>query len=348
VSDGDPPVLSQPGLSQPVLSVFGLRKEFNIRNGGAHATLTAVDNVDLSVSAGETVGLVGESGSGKSVLARCIARLVEPTGGEVRLAGVTLSSLRSSELAKAYRDLQMVFQDPNSSLNPRMTVRQVIEEPLRVHFHLGRAAREERALQLLADVDLSSELLSRYPRQLSGGQRQRVGIARALAVRPRVVLLDEPTASLDVSVRGQILRLLARIQAEQDIGYLFISHDLEVVRYFAHRVMVMYLGTVVEQGPTAEIFAHPAHPYTRALLSAAPVAEHGRVKKRLLLSGEIPSPINLPTGCRLASRCPLVQPSCTASVPPLAPVAPGHLSACPVTSPAHQRPDEERVSLAAC
>jgi oligopeptide/dipeptide ABC transporter ATP-binding protein len=338
--------VSNPG--QPVLSVSALRKEFDIRSGGTRKTLTAVDNVNLSVSAGETVGLVGESGSGKSVLARCIARLVEPTSGEVRLAGVTLSSLRRSELAKAYGDLQMVFQDPNSSLNPRMTVRQVIEEPLRIHFHLDRAAREERAVQLLADVDLSPEYLSRYPPQLSGGQRQRVGIARALAVRPKVVLLDEPTASLDVSVRGQILRLLARIQAEQGIGYLFISHDLEVVRHFADRVMVMYLGTIIEQGPTAEIFGHPSHPYTRALLSAAPVAEHGRVKKRLLLSGEVPSPIDLPTGCRLASRCPLVQPTCTTSCPPLAPVGPDHLSACPVTSPAHQQPNEDRVSFATC
>ena len=203
-------------------------------------------------------------------------------------------------------------------------------------------------MQLLADVDLSPEYLSRYPRQLSGGQRQRVGIARALAVRPKVILLDEPTASLDVSVRGQILRLLARIQAEQGIAYLFISHDLEVVRHFADRVMVMYLGTIIEQGPTAEIFGHPSHPYTRALLSAAPVAEHGPAKKRLLLSGEIPSPIDLPTGCRLASRCPLVQPSCTTSFPPLAPVGPDHLSACPVTSAAHQQPNEERVFLATC
>jgi oligopeptide/dipeptide ABC transporter ATP-binding protein len=334
--------------SEPVLSVSGLRKEFDIRSGGTHKTLTAVDNVSLSVSAGETVGLVGESGSGKSVLARCIARLVEPTSGEVRLAGVTLSSLRRSGLAKAYGDLQMVFQDPNSSLNPRMTVRQIIEEPLRIHFHLDRVAREERAVQLLTDVDLSPEHLSRYPRQLSGGQRQRVGIARALAVRPKVVLLDEPTASLDVSVRSQILRLLSRIQTEQGLGYLFISHDLEVVRHFVDRVMVMYLGTIIEQGPTIEIFAHPSHPYTRALLSAAPVPEHGRVKKRLLLTGEIPSPIDLPTGCRLASRCPLVRPSCTTSVPPLMPVGPDHLSACPVTSVAHQQRDEDRVSLATC
>ncbi len=335
------------GPSQPVLSVCGLRKEFHVGSRSTHKTLTAVDGVDLTVGAGETVALVGESGSGKSVLARCIARLIEPTSGEVRLGDLALSSLRRRELAKAYRELQMVFQDPNSSLNPRMTVGQAVEEPLRLHFDLGPAAREQRARELLADVDLSPEYLSRYPRQLSGGQRQRVGIARALAVRPKVVLLDEPTASLDVSVRGQILRLLARIQAEHGIGYLFISHDLHVVRHFAHRVMVMYLGTIVEQGATADIFARPSHPYTRALLSAAPVAEFGRAKQRLLLRGEIPSPIDLPTGCRLASRCPLVQPSCTASVPSLAQVAPDHLSACPVTSRAHQQSNQDEGSLAA-
>ncbi|MEA2503183.1 MAG: peptide/nickel transport system ATP-binding protein, partial [Actinomycetota bacterium] len=310
--------------------VSDLRKEFRIRERGAARTLTAVDGVSLDLYPGETVALVGESGSGKSTVARCIARLIEPTSGEVTLGGVSLTALPRAALPDAYGDLQMVFQDPSSSLNPRMTVRTAIEEPLRLHNTVSRAERDDRVRQLIDAVELSSDLLDRYPRQLSGGQRQRVGIARALAVEPKVVLLDEPTASLDVSIRGQILDLLGRLQREKGLAYLFITHDLETVRAIADRVLVMYLGSILEEGPTHEVFNHPTHPYTRALLSSAPVPEYGRHKERFVLSGEIPSPIDLPTGCRLATRCPLARPRCSASIPPLIAVSPGHAVACPV------------------
>ena len=318
------------GPRHPILRVSALRKEFRIRTRGTSRTLTAVDGVSLDLYPGETVALVGESGSGKSTVARCIARLVEPTSGEVTLGGVSLTALPRGALREAYGDLQMVFQDPSSSLNPRMTVRTAIEEPLRLHFSLSRAEREDRVRQLIDAVELSGELLDRYPRQLSGGQRQRVGIARALAVEPKVVLLDEPTASLDVSIRGQILDLLGRLQREKGLAYLFITHDLQTVQAIADRVLVMYLGSILEEGPTQMVFDHPTHPYTRALLSSAPVPEYGRSKERFVLRGEIPSPIDLPTGCRLASRCPLAQARCSTSIPPLEAVSPGHAVACPV------------------
>jgi peptide/nickel transport system ATP-binding protein/oligopeptide transport system ATP-binding protein len=314
----------------PVLTVSGLRKEFRVHTGGTSKTLTAIDGLDLTIAPGETVALVGESGSGKSTVARCIARLIQPTNGDVTLNGISLPSLRWKELTKAYTDLQMVFQDPNSSLNPRMTVEVMLDEPLRLHTSLGRAERHRRVGELLESVGLERAHLKRYPNQLSGGQRQRVSIARAFAADPKVVLLDEPTSSLDVSVRGQVLELLRRLQEERAIGYLFISHDLQVVRRLAHRVVVMYLGAVVEQGPTEQVFSAPTHPYTKALLSAAPEAAYGRVKKRFMLRGEAPSPIDLPPGCRLAERCPLAQESCRAAVPPLMSVSAEHMAACPV------------------
>ena len=315
---------------QPVLTVSALRKEFHVRHAGLAKRLTAVDRIDFELFKGETVALVGESGSGKSTVARCIARLVEPTSGEVVLSGVSVSALKQRDLPKVYRDLQMVFQDPNSSLDPRMTVRATVEEPLRLNSGLTRSERRERVQQLFKDVDLDFALLDRYPRQLSGGQRQRVGIARALAVDPKVILLDEPTASLDVSVRGQVLELLSRVQKQRELAYLFISHDLATVRRVSDRVLVLYLGGIVEAGPTAEVFDHPMHPYTRALVSAAPEVVYGRVKSRLRLSGEIPSPIDLPRGCRLASRCPLVQSTCSTAIPPLIAFTPTHFVACPV------------------
>jgi oligopeptide/dipeptide ABC transporter ATP-binding protein len=319
-----------PDEPKPILTVSGLKKEFVVRSPGGPKTLIAVRHMELELFAGETVALVGESGSGKSTVARCIARLIEPTAGEVVLGGQSLTGVHGRALSRVYRDLQMVFQDTNGSLNPRMTVRDTIEEPLKLHFHLGRKERAERVLKILEDVDLSPDLLDRYPRQLSGGQRQRVGIARAFAVDPKVVLLDEPTASLDVSIRGQVLDLLRRIQKERNVAFLLISHDLALVRKVAERVLVMYLGGVVEEGETVEVFAQPTHPYTRALLSSAPVVEHGRVKNRLLLTGEIPSAIDLPQGCCLASRCPLVQEQCRVSAPALAALSETHRVACPV------------------
>jgi oligopeptide/dipeptide ABC transporter ATP-binding protein len=316
--------------AEPILTVSGLRKEFHIRSRGVPKTLTAVDGVSFQIEPGKTVALVGESGSGKSTVARCIARLIAPSSGEVVLAGVSLGAMSRRALREARGDLQMVFQDPLASLNPRMTVRATLEEPLRLHSELDRRERTARVARLLNDVGLPDTVLGRYARQLSGGQRQRVGIARALAVEPKVIVLDEPTASLDVSVRGQVLELLRRLQEERNLAYLFISHDLALVRAFSERVLVLYLGGVVEEGLTAEIFADPMHPYTRALLSAATVPEYGRVKERLRLSGEIPSPIDLPSGCRLASRCPLVEGPCSTSVPPLLATSGTHLVACPV------------------
>lgn len=329
----------------PVLHVSGLRKEFRVRHAGVSRRLTAVDRIDFDLHAGETVALVGESGSGKSTVARCIARLVEPTSGEVTLAGEALGSIKQRDLSRVYRSLQMVFQDPSSSLDPRMTVRATMEEPLRLNTDLNRDERLMRVQQLCQDVELDLSLLERYPRQLSGGQKQRVGIARALAVDPKVILLDEPTASLDVSVRGQVLQLLTRVQKERDLAYLFISHDLTTVRRVSDRVLVMYLGRVIESGPTAEVFDKPMHPYSRALLSSAPQVVYGRVKKRLVLEGEIPSPIDLPKGCRLASRCPLAREACSQSVPALLPVTPTHFVACPVVLEP-QQVDGKEVSAA--
>jgi oligopeptide/dipeptide ABC transporter ATP-binding protein len=339
--DDDRPTTPEPSTTdptsadpstRPVLQVTGLRKRFSIRHGRRDTWLTAIDGVDLDLYRGETVALVGESGSGKSTLARCVARLVEPTSGEITLDGRSLTALPRRSLWTAYRDLQMVFQDPNSSLNPRRTVRATLDEPLRLHSTLTADARAHRVLELLGDVGLDPALADRYPAQLSGGQRQRVGIARALAVEPQVVLLDEPTASLDVSVRQQVLDVLARVQREHDLAYLFISHDLEVVRRVADRVLVMYLGAIVEQGPTADIFDKPTHPYTKALLSSATVAEYGRIRQRFRLRGEAPSPVNLPSGCRLSTRCPLATPDCSHHAPPLIQVTPGHLAACPITT----------------
>lgn len=310
-----------------VLRTTGLTKAYPV-GGGRH--LMALGGVDLDVGEGETLALVGESGSGKSTLARCALRLVEPTGGDVQINGRSILSLGAVGLAELYREVQMVFQDPNASLNPRMSVRQVVHEPLRLHLRMPFAKREKRAVELMEMVGLTAAHLDRYPHELSGGQRQRVGIARALAAEPNLVILDEPTASLDVSVRGQVLELLQRLQVELKLAYLFISHDLQVVRHMADRVAVMYLGGIVEAGRTETVFARPLHPYTRALLSAAPVPRWGAKRQRLHLTGEIPSPIDPPEACRLVGRCPMEQIGCSARRPPLLDAGGGHLVACPV------------------
>jgi oligopeptide/dipeptide ABC transporter ATP-binding protein len=312
-----------------ILQVRGLRKNFPVE-GGRH--LVAVDGVSLDVAAGETLALVGESGSGKSTVARCIVRLIEPSGGDVAIDGKSILPLEPRKLAGVYRRIQMVFQDPNASLNPRMSVRQVLDEPLRLHLDLPRAARTARLRELVEMVGLTPAHLDRYPHELSGGQRQRVGIARAMAVSPEIVILDEPTSSLDVSVRGQILDLLLDLQQRLNLAYLFISHDLQVVRHVADRVAVMYLGGIVEIGPTHDIFSAPQHPYTRALLSAAPVAQWGVERTRLRLVGEITSPIDPPDACRLVGRCPLALLACAAARPPLIDIGHDHAVACPVVA----------------
>ncbi|MFF6959699.1 oligopeptide/dipeptide ABC transporter ATP-binding protein [Streptomyces sp. NPDC008317] len=320
---------SAPAGSEPVLQVDGLRTEFTVRSRGLRHTLRAVDGVDLVLRPGETLAVVGESGSGKSTLARSILRLVEPAAGRVTVAGRPLSSFRDRR--EVYRDVQMVFQDPRSSLDPRQKIRSILDEPLRLHLRMPAPRREARIRELLASVELSEDLLDRLPAALSGGQRQRIGIARALAVQPRAVILDEPTASLDASTRGVVLDLLARLQRETGIAYLLISHDLQAVRRIAHRVQVMYVGRVVESGTTEEVLRRPAHPYTRALLDAAPVAAYGGHTRAIRLSGENPGPFDLSAGCALAPRCPLAEESCTAGRPPQLSFGGTHDAACPIT-----------------
>jgi oligopeptide/dipeptide ABC transporter ATP-binding protein len=287
----------------------------------------AVDGVTLRVAAGETLGLVGESGCGKSTLARCVLRLIEPTRGRVLLDGEDLTALPEEALRRRRRDIQMVFQDPTASLNPRLSVAATVEEPLMLHTPLAGPARRARADEVLDEVGLGAGLRDRYPHQLSGGQRQRVNIARAIATRPRLVVLDEPTSALDVSLRARVILLLAELKRRMGMTYLFISHDLSTVRYLCDRVAVMYLGVLVEEAPAAELFDRPAHPYTRALLSCIPVPDPDVVPARLILSGEVPSPIDIPTGCRLRGRCPLAQPVCAEPVP-VREIAPGHTVAC--------------------
>jgi len=320
----------------PLLAIDGLVKHFplggpaawlDILRGRTPAAVHAVDGVSLAIGAGETLGLVGESGCGKSTLARCLLRLIEPTAGRIHFDGVELTTLGEAPLRRRRREIQMVFQDPTASLNPRFTVRRTVEEPLRLHTELGRAARRELAEQVLGQVGLGAELRDRYPHELSGGQRQRVNIARAIATAPRLVVLDEPTSALDVSLRARIIMLLGELREKLGMTYLFISHDLAMVKYLSRRVAVMYLGTIVEQAPTRELFARPLHPYTRALLSAIPVPDPDARRGRLVLAGEVPSPIDIPAGCRLRARCPLAQPVCAEPVA-LREVAPQHMVAC--------------------
>jgi oligopeptide/dipeptide ABC transporter ATP-binding protein len=320
----------------PLLAVDGLVKHFPV--GGARAWLDAlrgvpppavraVDGVSFAVEPGETLGLVGESGCGKSTVARCVVRLVEPTAGRVLFGDDDLAALDDETLRRRRRDIQMVFQDPTASLNPRLSVRATVEEPLRRHTALSAAERGEKVAEVLARVGLGVELAARYPHELSGGQRQRVNIARAIATEPRFVVLDEPTSALDVSLRARVILLLDELRARLGMTYLFISHDLATVKYLAHRVAVMYLGTIVEEAPTRALFGAPRHPYTRALLSAIPVPDPTVTRARLVLAGEVPSPIHVPAGCRLRGRCPLAQPVCAEPVA-LREVAPGHRVAC--------------------
>jgi oligopeptide/dipeptide ABC transporter ATP-binding protein len=307
-----------------LLEASGLRKEFRFRGQGA---VTAVDGVDLHVAANEVVGLVGESGSGKSTVGKMLLRLIEATAGTITFDGTDLTGLSRSEMRPHRRAMQMVFQDPYASLNRRMRVRQILEEPLRVHG-IPRGDWPTRLAELLDMVQLPLSTLSVFPHEFSGGQRQRIGIARALAVEPRFVVADEPVSALDVSVQAQILNLLADLKDSLGLAMLFIAHDLAVVRHIADRVMVMYLGRIVEEGPTEQIFSHPVHPYTEALLSAVPVPDPDAVRERIILQGEVPSPRDLPSGCVFRTRCPLAEARCAEERPPLTEVAPGHSKAC--------------------
>ncbi|MER7792365.1 oligopeptide/dipeptide ABC transporter ATP-binding protein [Streptomyces sp. NPDC097640] len=301
--------------AHPVLDIVGLKRHF----AGGAGTVKAVDGVSLTIGRGEILGLVGESGSGKSTVGRCAVRLDRPTDGTVRINGRDITRLSRRALRPLRKDFHLVFQDPSSSLDPRMTVGAIVAEPLRLHRIATGDALRERVATLLEQVGLRPEHARRRPHELSGGQRQRVSIARALSVDPRLLVADEPTSALDVSVQASVLNLLADLQRDRHFGCLFITHDLAAVEYLADRIAVMYLGQLVEQAPAAELFADPKHPYTQALLSAAPVPDppRQRTRARILLSGELPSPLDPPAGCRFHTRCPLATDRCRTEPPAL-------------------------------
>ncbi|MCQ0093426.1 ABC transporter ATP-binding protein [Roseovarius sp. M141] len=317
--------------AETLLDVRDLSVEFPMARArfgvGSKRSLRAVSNVSMSVAAGETVGLVGESGSGKSTFGRAILRLGELTGGQVLLDGQDMAHARGADLARLRRETAMIFQDPYGALNPRMTVRQTIAEVLRVHDKVAAGDIKTRVGELMDLVGLDRSLMSRRSGDLSGGQCQRIGIARALAIEPRLIVADECVAALDVSIQGQIINLLMDLGQRMDLGMIFIAHDLAMVRRLCDRIAVMYLGRIVEEGPTEEVFANPSHPYTRSLIEAIPEIDPDRSLPMHPLAGEPPSPVNLPKGCAFHPRCPLARPECRATVPPLA-GAGAHRAAC--------------------
>lgn len=330
----------RPG-TEKMLEVDELVMNFPVRGGGLFrrtvGQVQAVSGVTFGVDAGETLGIVGESGCGKSTTGRAVLQLHKPTSGSVRFQGRELTSMSTRELRPIRKDLQIVFQDPYASLNPKLPVNDIVAEPLKVHKQWHKREGKERVAELLRLVGLNPEHGNRFPHEFSGGQRQRVGIARALALEPKMLILDEPVSALDVSVQAGVINLLEDLQERMNLGYLFIAHDLSIVRHISDRVAVMYLGRIVEVATRDDLYSRGMHPYTRALLSAAPVADpvKERRRERITLTGDVPSPLNPPSGCRFRTRCWKAQDVCATETPPLAEVAPGHRVAChfPETGP---------------
>lgn len=319
-----------------ILDVRGLRKHFPIRQGllgRVAGHIKAVDDVSFTIESGETLSLVGESGCGKTTTSRCILRAIKPTGGEIRFSTgpgteIDVATLEPRQLRPLRRSMQMIFQDPFSSLNPRMTISEIIGEPLLVNGVSDTAERTRRVAELLDLVQLPSAYLNRFPHAFSGGQRQRIGIARALALNPSLVVADEPVSALDVSVQAQIVNLMLDLQDRLGLAYLFVAHDLSVVKHISHRVAVMYAGRIVEVAPTTALFTTPRHPYTEALLSAVPVPDPRRRAQRIVLEGDVADPSNLPSGCHFHPRCRYAIEACKTGTPPLTEVAPGHAVRC--------------------
>ncbi|MDQ7784241.1 MAG: dipeptide ABC transporter ATP-binding protein [Desulfomonilaceae bacterium] len=327
--------------AEELVRLDGLVKYFPVQKGFLRredAQIHAVDGVDLRIFRNETLGLVGESGCGKSTLARLILRLEEPTSGSVHFEGADVAALNSRRMKQVRRKMQVIFQDPYSSLNPRRTVGSIIMEPLVIHRIGTRRQRIEKVAALMQEVGLRPEYSDRYPHEFSGGQRQRVGIARALALNPSLIIADEPVSALDVSIRSQVLNLLEDLQERYGLTYLFVSHDLSVVEHIADRVAVMYLGKIVEIGSRNDIYNNTLHPYTEALLSAVPVPDPAAERNRIILEGDVPSPMSPPPGCRFHPRCWLRIPICREIVPPLHDVGGGHAAACHVRAPAEISP----------
>ena len=320
-------------MNDEFVSIRSLKKHYPVRRGlfrRRTAAVKAVDGVDLSIGRGETLGLVGESGCGKSTLGRLLLRLEEPNEGSIRVEGTDISALKAGELQKLRRNIQIIFQDPYSSLNPRKRVDSIVGEPLAIHEIASGKEREERVVQLLETVGLRPEQRFLYPHQFSGGQRQRIGIARALALNPRLVVADEPVSSLDVSIQAQIVNLLQDLQAQMGLTYLFISHDLNLIEYISDRVAVMYLGKIIEIAGSEVLCRQPVHPYSEALLSALPSLDPQSKRQRILLKGDVPSPIDPPSGCRFHTRCPLRIDICDKEEPPLSERPNGSRVACHV------------------
>ena len=314
-----------------MLTVNGLKKHFPIR-GGIFSKIVgyvqAVDGVSFHINKGEIMGLVGESGCGKTTVGRLILGLYGPTAGEIHFEGANISKLSKQEMRNVRRNMQVIFQDPFGSLNPRMTIGNIVGEPLYVHNIAKGKEKEERVINILETVGISSRYMKRYPHEFSGGQRQRIGIARALALNPKLIVCDEPVSALDVSIQAQVINLLEDLQAKFGFTYLFIAHDLSVIKHISDKVAVMYLGKIVELADTEDLYANPLHPYTEALLSAVPLPDPTLDRKRIVLEGDVPSPINPPSGCHFRTRCKYVKPICSEEEPPLIEIAKNHCVAC--------------------